>query len=96
MEGMQGEQALNTEEETEEPREVHGDAEAAEGDAGDRSDELEGGDVDEGVGDEPEARHGDQVDSEGAEFKVSPDPGEPTASQVEDYRAGGHWPYRSW
>ncbi len=96
MEGMQGEQALNTEEETEEPREVHGDAEAAEGDAGDRSDELEGGDVDEGVGDEPEARHGDQVDSEGAEFKVSPDPGEPTASQVEDHRAGGHWPYRSW
>jgi len=38
----------------------------------------------------------EQSDHEGAQFKVSPDPGEPTVSQVEDHRACGHCPYRSW
>ena len=35
-------------------------------------------------------------DREGAQARVLPDPGEPTASQVEDHRANGHLPYRSW
>ena len=35
-------------------------------------------------------------DCEGAEARVLPDPGEPTASQVEDRGANGHLPYRSW
>ena len=41
--------------------------------------------------DEPESE-----DHEGAEGRVLPDPGEPTASQVEDHRANGHIPFRSW
>ena len=48
-------------------------------------DQPDGGDE----GDEP----GDLV---GAEARVLPDPGEPTPSQVEDHRACGHVPYRSW
>ena len=35
-------------------------------------------------------------DCEGASAHVLPDPGEPTASQIEDHRALGHVPYRSW
>ena len=35
-------------------------------------------------------------DCEGASARVLPDPGEPTASQMEDHRASGHIPYRSW
>ena len=28
--------------------------------------------------------------------RMLPDPGEPTASQLEDHRASGHIPYRAW
>ena len=35
-------------------------------------------------------------DCEGAKARILPDPGEPTASQIEDHRACGHVPYRSW
>ena len=48
---------------------------------------------------EPEADEGDESTGEGheeAQTRVLPDPGEPTASQVEDHRASGHIPYRSW
>ena len=58
--------------------------------------ELQGQDVDEGVVNDSETFIGEPCDAEGAEYKVSPDPGEPTASQIEDHRACGHWPYRSW
>ena len=53
-------------------------------------------DVDEGVVNDSEQRADEHGDHEGAQFKVSPDPGEPTVSQIEDHRACGHWPYRSW
>ncbi len=40
---------------------------------------------------------GDEVvEHEGAPRRILPDPGEPTASQVEAHRAEGHVPYRSW
>ena len=102
--GNQGEKVLNTEVDTEMPREVHtGGAEAAAGGglevgvpAGDAEavagDELGGGNVDEGVMNDSETFTCPPCDPEGAEHKVSPDPGEPTASQVEDHRACGHWP----
>ena len=35
-------------------------------------------------------------DGEAPAARVLPDPGEPTASQMEDHRACGHIPYRSW
>ena len=35
-------------------------------------------------------------DREGAAARVLPDPGDPTTSQIEDHRAKGHIPYRSW
>ncbi len=85
---------VNAEVETDEPAEVHGGAEAAA--AGSASEELGGGDVDEGVENDSETFRCTPCDADGAEYKVSPDPGEPTASQVEDHRACGHWPYRSW
>ena len=86
--------ALNAEAEMEEPTEVREGAEAAA--AGDTSEELGGGDIDEGVENDSETFRCVPCDADGAEYKVSPDPGEPTASQVEDHRACGHWPYRSW
>jgi hypothetical protein len=51
-------------------------------------------DVDEGHDDNGELPEGQ--DCEGAIARVLPDPGEPTASQIEDHRACGHIPYRSW
>ena len=92
--GSQEEKVFNAEVETKEPAEVHGDAEAAA--AGSASEELGGGDVDEGVENDSETFRCIPCDAEGAAHKVSPDPGEPTASQVENHRACGHWPYRSW
>jgi len=38
----------------------------------------------------------DDDDLKGAAHKVLPDPGEPTTAEVEDHRACGHVPYRSW
>ena len=38
----------------------------------------------------------EEHDLQGAAHKVLPDPGEPTAAEVEDHRACGHLPYRSW
>ena len=35
-------------------------------------------------------------DLRGAAHQVLPDPGEPSAADVEDHRACGHLPYRSW
>ena len=104
----QGEKVFHAEVETEAPLEVRRGAEAAAADDGldagvpagavenDARDELEGEDVDEGVVNDSETFRCIPCDSVGAEHKVSPDPGEPTASQVEDHRACGHWPYRSW
>ena len=69
------------------------DTEAEVQDVVERDEEVENGvgregqDADDDPGDE---------DHEAAEGKVLPDPGEPTASQVEDHRANGHIPYRSW
>ena len=47
----------------------------------------------------PEAAGSDEAedgDQRGAAHRVLPDPGEPTAAQVEDHRACGHLPFRSW
>ena len=56
--------------------------------------------IPEGEGSEEQmAAEGDEAageDHEGASTRVLPDPGELTASQVEDHRACGHIPYRSW
>ncbi len=95
------EQVLNTEVDAEVPQEVQRDAEDAAGggpagSAGVASDELQGADVDEGVVNDSETFRCQPCDPEGAECKVSPDPGEPTVSQIEDHRACGHWPFRSW
>ena len=38
----------------------------------------------------------EESDQTGAAHKVLPDPGEPTATEVEDHRACGHVPFRSW
>ena len=38
----------------------------------------------------------EESDLRGAAHRVLPDPGEPTAAEVEDHRACGHIPYRSW
>ena len=38
----------------------------------------------------------DDDDPTGAAHKTLPDPGEPTAAEVEDHRACGHVPFRSW
>ena len=35
-------------------------------------------------------------DREGAAARILPDPGNPTTSQIEDHRAKGHIPYRTW
>ena len=48
--------------------------------------------VRDGAGEEQAA----EEDLQGAEHKLLPDPGEPTAAMVEDHRACGHIPYRSW
>ncbi len=108
MKGMQGEKALNTEGETVEPSGVHEEAAGGELGGGEpegvhedaAGNEPREGDVDDGgVGDpedDPETFRCEPCDADGAEYKVSPDPGEPTASQVEDHRACGHWPYRNW
>ena len=37
-----------------------------------------------------------EEDLQGAAHKILPDPGEPTAADIEDHRACGHLPYRSW
>jgi hypothetical protein len=52
--------------------------------------------VDVAEGNDGEKEHPEDQDCEGAEARVLPDPGEPTASQIEDHRACGHVPYRSW
>jgi hypothetical protein len=67
-------------------------------------DELFAEDKEEGVpegadvgGDDNDAKEPlEGQDCDGAEARVLPDPGEPTASQIEDHRAHGHVPYRSW
>ena len=38
----------------------------------------------------------DEDDQRGVAHKVLPDPGGPTAAEVEDCRACGHCPFRSW
>jgi hypothetical protein len=52
--------------------------------------------VDVGEGNDDEKDNFDGQDCEGADARVLPDPGEPTPSQIEDHRAFGHIPYRSW
>ena len=52
--------------------------------------------VDVGEGNDDDEEDPDDQDCEGAAARVLPDPGEPTASQIEDHRACGHVPYRSW
>ena len=64
---------FNAEVETKEPAEVRGDAEAAA--AGSASEELGGGDVDEGVENDSGTFRCTPCDADGAEYKVSPDPG---------------------
>ena len=46
--------------------------------------------------DDPEGVEASEDDLQGAAHKVLPDPGEPTAAAVEDHRACGHIPFRSW
>ena len=43
-----------------------------------------------------EGENCDEDDLQGAAHKILPDPGEPTAAEVEEYRARGHVPFRSW
>ena len=53
----------------------------------------------EGAGPEEQQAKDEDLESDdhdGAEARTLPDPGEPTTSQVEDHRAAGHIPYRSW
>ena len=38
----------------------------------------------------------EEDDLQGAEHKLLPDPGEPTSADIEDHRACGHVPFRSW
>ena len=57
----------------------------------DKPDEVDVGDDD---NDEKELL--EDRDCDGADARVLPDPGEPTASQIEDHRAFGHVPYRTW
>ena len=90
MQGTEDEKVLNP---------LEGNADEADGilesgadEAGHPAEDREGGGVGEHAGDVPE----DLEDAVGADFKISPDPGEPTACQIEDHRACGHWPYRSW
>ena len=52
--------------------------------------------VDVGEGNDDDEEDPDDQDCEGAAARVLPDPGEPTASQIEDHRACGHIPYRTW
>ena len=52
--------------------------------------------VDVGEGNDDDKGDPEDQDCEGAVARVLPDPGEPTASQIEDHRACGHVPYRSW
>ena len=51
---------------------------------------------DRGLADGTEGLTATEEDLEGAVHKILPDPGEPTAAEVEDHRACGHIPYRSW
>ena len=74
-----------------------------EGSSDAKSDDLfadeTGVDVAKGSGSEEQAEGEPDIqddDCEGASKRVLPDPGEPTASQMEDHRASGHIPYRSW
>jgi hypothetical protein len=46
--------------------------------------------------DDSEGVEAAEEDLRGAAHKILPDPGEPTAAEVEDHRACGHLPYRSW
>ena len=59
----------------------------------DQGGEVQAADAD---ADAPEGEDADDDDLRGAVHKVLPDPGEPTAAEVEDHRACGHLPYRSW
>lgn len=52
--------------------------------------------VDAGEGNDGEKDNLECQDCKGADARVLPDPGEPTASQIEDHRAFGHVPCRSW
>ena len=70
--GSQDEKVFNAEDETEDPTDVPGDAEAAV--ASSTCDELGGGAVDEGVVNDSETFCDGPADAEGVEYKVSPDP----------------------
>jgi hypothetical protein len=52
--------------------------------------------VDVGERNDDDKGNPEDQDCEGAAARVLPDLGEPTASQIEDHRAHGHVPYRSW
>ncbi len=52
--------------------------------------------VDVGEGDDDDTGDPEDQDCEGAAARVLSDLGELTASQIEDHRACGHVPYRSW
>ena len=87
-----GGKVFNTEVDENVPEEAQVPAEAV----ASAGEEIPGEDVDEGVVNDSEGLPGELQDPEGAQFRVRPDPGEPTVSQIEDHRACGHWPYRSW
>ena len=53
-------------------------------------------DADAQVPEDDDCHEVDEEDQRGAAHKVLPDPGEPTAAEVEDHRACGHIPFRSW
>jgi hypothetical protein len=58
-------------------------------------DQEPGAGAQDGLGD-VEGSEAAEEDLRGATHRILPDPGEPTAAEVEDHRASGHLPFRSW
>ena len=52
--------------------------------------------MDDEIKDGEEVKIQEDIDTEVEPLRLAPDPGRPTARQVEEHRRCGHIPYRSW